>query len=106
MPTSRFIARLGALGLALFATAALADDWQAARLRGEVLVSRGDAWVRLNRGDIVSDSSVIRTMQDGNVEFARDNEVIAVGPNTQIQIFDRVGQRFTTVRQFFGAISV
>jgi hypothetical protein len=60
----------------------------------------------LSRGDIVSDSSVIRTLQSGAVEFVRDRETIDLGPDTQIQIFDRVGKRYTTVREFFGDVSV
>ena len=87
-------------------SAALADDWQAIKLRGSVFVSHDRAWVRLNRGDVVSDSSAIRILSDGVVEFVRDRETIDLAPNTQIRIFDRAGQRFTTVQEFYGAVSI
>src|SRR5713226_3452177 len=97
---------LGALALLIASNVAWADDWQATKLRGDVYVYRDSAWVRLNRGDVVSDSAVIRTLETGSVQFARDRETIDLGPTTQIQIFDRAGKRFTTVRQFFGSVSV
>jgi hypothetical protein len=99
-------AALSTLCVVFAASGARADNWLAAKLAGEVLVFRDHAWVKLDRGDIVSDDSVVRTRQNGNVEFTRDNEVIDVAPDTQIQIFDRTGRRFTTVRQFFGTVSV
>ncbi len=71
-----------------------------------MFVYANSAWVRLSRGEIVSDSSVIRTLENGAVEFVRDRETIDLGPNTQIQIFDRTGRRYTTVREFFGSVSV
>jgi hypothetical protein len=107
MRTTNAIAALcAALVLTSAATAALADNWQATKLRGDVFVSRGDAWVRLNRGDIVADSSIIRTRENGAVEFVRDRETIDLGADTQIRIFDRTGQRFTTVQESYGAVSV
>ena len=92
--------------LALVSTAAMADDWTAAKLRGNVLALDGINWVHLQRGDIVSDSRVIRTLADGNVQFTRDGETIDVGGNSQIQIHDRSGQRFTTVNEAFGKVSI
>ena len=107
MKTTNAVAALSALLVMTFgASAALADNWQAVKLRGDVFVSRGGAWVRLNRGDIVSDSSVIRTRQNGAVEFVRDRETIDLGSDTQIRIFDRTGQRFTTVQESYGAVTV
>ena len=64
------------------------------------------SWVPLKRGDIVSDSSPVRTMNDGQLEFVRDHETIDLGPDTQIQIFDRTGQRYTTVKEAFGSVRV
>jgi hypothetical protein len=102
---------LGSIAAATILTVssvALADDWQAVKLRGDVFVYSAptSTWVRLKRGDVVSDSSVIRTLQGGDVEFVRDRETIDLGPDTQIQIFDPTGRRYTTVREFFGAVSV
>ena len=84
-----------ALAVGCSATAARADDWVANKLRGEAFVlNRGD-WVRIKRGDIVSNSAAVPTMSDGQVEFVRDHETITLGPDTQIQKFDRSGQRYT-----------
>ena len=86
--------------------AAFADDWTAVKLRGDVYVLHKGAWVKLNRGDIVADDSVIRTLANGSAQFLRDRETIDLAPNTEIQIFDRVGKRYTRVREFFGDVGV
>ena len=91
------------------ASPALADDWTATKLRGTVMVNDlhgTGTWTRLNRGDVVADDSPIRTMASGNVEFTRDAETISLGPNTDAQIFDRTGQRYTTVVQQFGQVDI
>ena len=87
-------------------TAAKADDWVAQKLRGKVLVLINGGWAPLKRGDSVANSAPVRTLKDGQVEFSRDHETITLGPDTQIQIFDRVGQRFTTVNEAFGAVRI
>lgn len=103
-----YLGSIAAAAILLVSNVALADDWQAIKLRGDVFVYSAptSTWVRLRRGDIVSDSSVVRTLQSGAVEFVRDRETIDLGPDTQIQIFDRTGRRYTTVREFFGTVSV
>src|SRR5579863_2393666 len=97
---------LGALILASATNASFADDWQAVKLRGDVEMFHDNVWERLNRGDIVSDTRVIRTLHDGSVEFARGGETIDLAPDTQIQIFDRADVRFTGVREYFGQVTV
>ena len=94
--------------LALLATPAFADDWQAAKLRGIVLQLVDNQWQPLQRGDIVSDTRVIRTTVSGHAEFTRGGETIDLEPNTQIQIFDKAHHQkpFTTVVQQFGTVSV
>ena len=86
--------------------AAFADDWVAVKLRGQVLQLVGDDWSRLQRGDVVSDDRVIRTLGNGRVDLQRDAEVISLGGNTQIQIKDKTGKRYTTVQQYFGTVEV
>jgi ferric-dicitrate binding protein FerR (iron transport regulator) len=87
-------------------TGALADDWTAVRLRGVVLEFVHGDWQRLERGDVIPDSRSIRTA-NGRVTLVRGAETVELGPNTQIQIFDRGGRRpFTTVREHFGSVSV
>lgn len=90
-----------------FATiAAYADDWVAERLRGSVLVFQGKEWVALQRGDIVSDDSYIKTLGDGRVMFARGAETIDMSARSMIQIIDRNGEKFTNVHQHYGQIAV
>ena len=90
----------------MFTTVAMADDWVAVKLRGNVLAQQDGQWVHLARGDIVSDSRAIRTLADGNVQFARDGETIDVFGDTQLQIHDRAGQRFTTVSEVAGKVAI
>jgi hypothetical protein len=87
------------------ATVSFADDWTAVRLRGAVFVMTSGEWVELNRGDVVSDDSLIKT-ERGRVRFERDGEAIDVAADTQIRIVDQAGQRFTTVVQDFGKVTI
>jgi len=90
----------------LLSPAALADDWVATKLRGAVLTLVDGEWEKLHRGDMVSDDRVIRTLRGGRVSFQRGAETIELGGDTQVQILDRTGQKFTTVKQYFGTVSV
>jgi len=87
-------------------SAALADDWVAVKLRGQVLQLVEGDWAKLQRGDVVPDDRVIRTLGNGRVDLQRDAEVISLGGNTQIQIRDKAGKRFTTVQQHFGTVEI
>lgn len=91
---------------AMFSTSAFADEWVATKLRGAVLVLVDNDWVKLKRGEVVSDDRVIRTLSTGRVSFERGNETIELGGDTQVQIIDRTGKKFTTVKQYFGSIAV
>jgi hypothetical protein len=79
----------------------LADDWVAEKLRGGVFVFVNDGWVQLRRGDVVPDGEVLRTQPSG-----RGKETVTVGPETQTQILDRDGQKFTTVKQWYGTVEI
>jgi hypothetical protein len=92
--------------LFLSVTAAGADDWVAVKLRGNVLQAIDGGWAPLARGDVVSDDRLIATMRNGHVQFRRDGEMIDLGPDTQIQIADRSGKRFTTVVQHAGTVQI
>lgn len=87
-------------------SAALADDWVAVKLRGQVLQLVEGDWAKLQRGDVVPDDRVIRALGNGRVDLQRDAEVISLGGNTQIQIRDKAGKRFTTVQQHFGTVEI
>jgi len=97
---------LAALIVAAWTLPSLADNWVAVKLRGGVMQLVDNQWVPLRRGDVVSDTRVVRTSMSGRVQFMRDRETVDLEPNTQIQIFDRTGQRFTTVKQYFGTVTV
>jgi hypothetical protein len=85
---------------------AFADDWRVTKLRGAALELVDGAWQRLARGDVVPDDRVIRTI-GGRITLVRGGETIELGPNTQIQIFDKESRRpFTTVKQYFGTVAV
>jgi hypothetical protein len=94
------------VGVCGLATTAVADDWVAQKLRGVAYIWVNNHWDRLNRGDIVSNGAPVQTMKDGQVEFVRDQEIIDLGPDTQIQILDRTRRRYTTVNQAFGSVHV
>lgn len=83
-----------------------ADDWVAQKLRGTVLVLVDGTWIKLERGGIVPDDRVIRTL-GGRITLTRGAETIELGPNTQIQIFDEEGRKpFTRVKEYFGRVAV
>jgi hypothetical protein len=90
----------------LAASAAVADDWTVVKLRGQVLQLEGGEWHPLERGDVVPDSRVIRTLR-ARVTLVRGAETVELGPDTQVQIFDEVRRNaFTTVKQYFGTVEV
>lgn len=103
----RLLARtlLAAFALGAFASASFADDWTAVRLRGQVLVYN-DGWVKLERGDVVSDDSIIRTLTRGRVSFVRGAETIDLLPDSQIRIVDQTGRKFTTVMSDYGTVEI
>lgn len=85
---------------------AFADEWIAQKLRGTVMVLVDGAWVKLERGALIPDDRVIRTM-GGRITLTRGAETIELGPNTQIQIFDKEGRKpFTRVKEYFGRVAV
>lgn len=105
MTTTR--AALVAAGLMMSASAAIADDWTAVQLRGQVLQLVGKIWQPLARGGAVADGHLVQTMGTGHVVFVRGAEKLDLGPNTKIQIFDKGGAKpFTTVQQYSGTVSV
>lgn len=88
------------------AVTAIADDWMVDRLRGDVQVLVGGSWQALQRGDIVSDESRIRSLDGSRVTFTRGAEAIELSGATEIRIFDQSGQRMTTVMQAYGTVTV
>jgi len=100
----RIVLVAGLLGLGI--GPAVADDWVAAKLRGRVLERIDGTWHAISRGDVVPDGHAVRTVGNSRVLLVRGKETIELGPNTLIEINDRDGELFTTVRQAFGEIKV
>lgn len=97
---------LAAIVLLVSIMPALADNWVALKLRGQVMQLVDKQWLVLQRGDVVPDDRVIRTMETGKVQFQRGRETIDLGPQTQIRIIDKPGRKYTTVLQDFGSVSI
>lgn len=107
----RVIVRLLALLATLLAmlvvpATALADHWRVTKLRGPVLQLVEGAWAPLRRGDVVPDDRVLRTLPRGRVELQRGAEIVSLGGETQVQIHDIEGRRFTTVQHYFGTVTI
>jgi ferric-dicitrate binding protein FerR (iron transport regulator) len=94
------------LALLLMTVGASADDWVAQKLRGGVFTLIGGTWVQLERGDVVPDRQVVRTQNNGRVSLVRGAETVDVGPNSQVEIVDKDGQQFTTVKQSYGTVEI
>lgn len=90
----------------LLTSVAIADDWVATKLRGGVFAFDGAGWVKVERGTVISDNRVIRTLLSGRVAFTRDGETIEMGGGTQISIRDQAGRRFTTVDEHYGLVTI
>lgn len=88
------------------ATTAMADDWMVDRLRGQAMVQVDGQWRDLARGDIVDDSSPIKSLDGSRVTFVRGVERIELSGATEIRIFDRVGEKMTTVMQAYGEVTI
>ncbi len=100
----RVVLVAAALGLGI--GPGIADDWVAAKLRGRVLERIDGTWHAISRGDLVPDGHAVRTIGNSRVLLVRGKETIELGPNTLIEIQDRDGELFTTVRQAFGEVKV
>ncbi|MFP9137959.1 FecR domain-containing protein [Devosia sp. XGJD_8] len=88
------------------ATMATADDWMVDRLRGQAMVQVDGQWRDLARGDIVDDSSPIKSLDGSRVTLVRGVERIELSGATEIRIFDRVGEKMTTVMQAYGEVTI
>ncbi len=93
----------------LSATAALADDWTAVRLRGQLVELVGKTWQPIARGASIPDGTVVRSLSSGYADFVRGTETVSVSPNTEINIADTAAagtKPFTTVTEYFGTVAV
>lgn len=92
--------------LATVITPVLADDWTAQKLRGTVLELVDGTWQKIERGAVVPESHVVRTLGNARVVFVRGSETVELGPDTQVAFYQRDSDRFTTVQQYFGEVTV
>jgi hypothetical protein len=101
--------KLALLVLALVAslvTPAIADDWIAQKLRGVVLELVDGDWQKVERGDAVPETRVVRTLGNARVLFQNGSQTVELGPDTQVQFFRRPSDGFITVKQYFGDVTV
>ncbi len=97
------------LFLTIAATAtgvAQADDWMVTRLRGEVFGFENGDWQPLQRGSVVDDQRRIKSLDGSRVVFTRDKETIELSGASEIRIYDRSGERMTTVMQAYGSVAI
>lgn len=80
--------------------------WTAAKLRGGVELLVDGEWVALKRGGIIGDGQYVRTGKNGFVEFQRGQETVSLSPDTVVQIEDKLGEQYTTVKASTGEVSV
>jgi hypothetical protein len=97
---------LAGLMLISFVTEVMAHEWMATRLRGQVLQLVDGDWLPLERGMQVPDDRVLRTMANARLTLERGEERIELGSETQVQIFEKTGRKFTTVKQYFGEVGI
>ncbi len=100
---------LAALALLAMSGIALADDWTAVRLRGQMLELVGKQWQPIGRGAVVADGTAVRSLGNGYADFVRGTETLSIGPNTQIKIADQAvagSKPFTTVTEYLGTVEI
>jgi len=88
---------------------ALADQWIAAHLRGQVLELIGKQWQPIARNAAVPDGTIVRSLGNGYADFTRGSETVSVSPNTEITIADKAApgsKPYTTVTEYFGTVAV
>ena len=97
-----------AIVIALVATtgAEQAQFWTAAKLRGNVEQQINGKWVPLKRGDAIQDGQFVRTSNNGVVEFQRGKETFSLSPSTVVQVLDKLGKQYTTVKATSGQVTV
>ncbi|MBU1306266.1 MAG: FecR family protein, partial [Alphaproteobacteria bacterium] len=87
-------------------TPAFAADWIATKLRGSAQVEINEVWSPLQRGDSVADGQLVRTLDQSQLTLMRGDNVIALGPVTQLKIDESVANGHTIIRHDFGTVDV
>lgn len=90
----------------LMGSAALAADWQVTVMSGKAFRLDGTAWVAVAAGEPIALGNSVKTLGSGRLTLQRDGVTVTVGPNSLLQIKERMDGKFTDVLQSAGAADV
>jgi hypothetical protein len=90
----------------VFTTVTFAGTWEVSKLRGAAFVFESGQWVRLERGDMISEKGVVQTAKRSRITLRRGKESLEVRSDTRVRINDPHGSRQTVVFQDFGELIV
>lgn len=92
--------------VASVSSAAFADGWKVVTVDGDAATFQAGAWTKITRGAVVFDDAIMRVPGNGSMRLMRGKESISLGADTQIQIFDKPSERYTTVNLHAGTVGV
>lgn len=101
-----FIGAVAITGGCLMGSAAMAADWQVAALSGKAFRQSGTVWVAVTAGETIALGNSVKTLGSGTLTLQRDGVTVTVGPNSQLQIKERMDGKFTDVLQSAGNADV
>lgn len=105
----RWSGAFGALALAgscLVGSVALAADWQIATVSGKAFRLDGSAWVMVAAGEPLALGDTLKTLGSGTLTLSRAGVTVTIGPNSRVQVAERMDGKFTDVFQTAGSATV
>lgn len=106
MRLGRIFGALALAGGCAIGSAALAADWQIATVSGKAFRLEGAAWVRIAGDEPIALGTRVRTLGSGTLTLTRDGVTVTVGPDSQVEIGERMDGKFTDVYQTAGSATV
>lgn len=106
MRLGRIFGALALAGGCAIGSAALAADWQIATVSGKAFRLEGAAWVRIAADEPIALGTRVRTLGSGRLTLTRDGVTVTVGPDSQVEIAERMDGKFTDVYQTAGSATV
>lgn len=94
------------LGGCLVGSAATAADWQIATVSGKAFRLDGSAWVAVAAGEPLALGDTLKTLGSGTLTLSRAGVTVTVGPNSRVQVAERMDGKFTDVFQTAGSATV
>ncbi len=94
------------LGGCLVGSAATAADWQIAAVSGKAFRLDGSAWVAVAAGEPLALGDTLKTLGSGTLTLSRAGVTVTVGPNSRVQVAERMDGKFTDVFQTAGSATV